>query len=106
MEMEYFKELTGISIYSKRKKHTKEVQKLSSMNEKLKYIIDNLGNPKACHMIDFDTLEEFYYPQLGYFLIRRAKDGSCGRYKTAEEAVTEAKKLIRELKDYYENINS
>lgn len=91
----------NIDVWSKSVAHRKAVEALPTKEERLRYIVENAAKPKyrAIPMIDLETMEDFYYPRLGPFVIRGHSGSGCA-HRTAKEAAEEAEHILEMFVEY------
>ena len=87
----------NIDVWTKSKKHQNAILILKTVEERVEYLKNNIGKPKASPMLKFEEMEDFYYPQLGEFIFRSFLGSSC-EYKKSKDAVECAEYIMNVLK--------
>lgn len=82
-------------FYAKTKSAHHKIRSCGSLAERYKVVLAS-GNPMAAPMIDFNTLEVFYYPRIGKYIFQ-SLDGESLRYKNSGHAAAKAKDIASDM---------
>lgn len=69
-------------------------------------LIRKSGKPCANHCIDFNTLEDFYAPQIGRYRVYPSEKEESYRFNTPEEAMAVARQMDKYLSARIEQLTS